>query len=402
MEKFSDTELLKYALDNGIINVALVQKQVEMQKREELLNKHLYKIYQGKDEYWYSYLPDEAKGRRKIKARKRESIEDKIIDYWQEKEDDPTVREIFADWLSQKLNLGEISKATYDRYLVDFEKYFQKIEQNKVKSIDECDLETFIRNSIHEFNMTSKAFSNFRTLIYGIFKYAKRKKYVSFSITYTMNDMDISPKAFKPVVRQAKDQVYMPDEKERMEMYLRNHLDIVNLGLLFMFKTGVRVGELAAMKHADVKNYTVAINSTETRFKDSDGNIKYEVKNFPKSEAGLRFAILPEKYKWILDEIRKENPFGKYLFERDGKRLKTYNFRERLRYICEHELHMQVKSPHKVRKTYGSILLDGKVKESTILDTMGHTDISCTKDHYYFDMTSVEEKREELSRVEAL
>lgn len=102
---------------------------------------------------------------------------------------------------------------------MDFEKYFQKIAQNKVKAIDECDLETFIRNSIHEFNMTSKAFSNFWTLIYDIFKYAKRKKYVLFSITYTLNDMDISPKAFKPVVRQAKDQVYMPDEKKDGDVF---------------------------------------------------------------------------------------------------------------------------------------------------------------------------------------
>lgn len=55
-----------------------------------------------------------------------------------------------------------------------------------------------------------------------------------------------------------------------------------------------------------------------------------------------------------------------------------------------------------VCRAYGSILLDGKVKESTILDTMGHTDISCTKDHYYFDRTGIEEKRQELDLIEAL
>ena len=253
-----EKELLKYAVDSGILDIALVQKQVTMQKREKLLNKNPYKIYQGKDENWYSYLPDEVKGRRKIKAKRREAVEQKIIDYWKEREDDPTVAEIFNRWISQKLELEEISRATYDRYLMDFQRYFDGIKDKRIKRIDECDLETFIRNSIHDFDMTSKAFSNFRTLIYGIFKYAKRKKYVKFSITYTLKDMDISPKAFKHVVRQAKDQVYMPDEKERMEMYLRNHLDIVNLGLLFMFKTGVRVGELSALKRKDVENYTVA------------------------------------------------------------------------------------------------------------------------------------------------
>ena len=54
--KLSDLELLKYAVENGMINTALVQEKIEMQKREELLNKHPYKIYQGKDGKWYTYL----------------------------------------------------------------------------------------------------------------------------------------------------------------------------------------------------------------------------------------------------------------------------------------------------------------------------------------------------------
>lgn len=67
------------------------------------------------------------------------------------------MREIFFCWISEKLSRNEISRAAYDRYCIDFD-------------------------------MTAKCFSNFRTLVYGIFKYAKRKKYVSFSITYTIQD----------------------------------------------------------------------------------------------------------------------------------------------------------------------------------------------------------------------
>ena len=194
----------------------------------------------------------------------------------------------------------------------------------------------------------------------------------------------------------------MPDEKYIIDNYLGTGAYIINLGLLFMFKTGVRVGELATLKIKDVNNYTVAIKSTETRFKDTQGNVHYEVKDFPKSEAGLRFAILPERYKWILDDILEKNPDGEYLFEKNGKRIKTYSFRRRLRYICDSKIHMKAKSPHKIRKTYGSILLDGKVRESTILDTMGHTDIECTKGHYYFDRTNIEDKRKELDLVSEL
>lgn len=399
--KLSDTELLKYAVENGIIDAALVQQKIEMREREELLKKHPYSIYQGSDGKWYSYLPDKT-GRKKIKATLQSKIEDKVVEYWRQQESDPTVKDVFSDWLKCKLSHEEISRATYDRYKVDFNKFFVKIAEKRIQSIDEELLDDFIRESLHEFSMTSKAFSNFRTLIFGIFKYAKKKKYVSFSITYVMGDIEISPKAFKHVIKRADEQVYMPKEKDRMEEYLTQNSDIVNLGLLFMFKTGVRVGELATLKREDVEDYTVAINATETRYKDAEGQVHYDVKDFPKSEAGLRFAILPEKYKWILDKILDENPKGYYLFEKNGHRVKTYSFRRRLRYICESKIHIKSKSPHKVRKTYGTLLLDGKVRESTVLDTMGHTDISCTRGHYYYDRSDIEDKRKELGLVQGL
>lgn len=394
----SDAELLKFAIENGMLDTALVQEKIEMQKREEILKKHAYKIYQGKDGNWYTYLPYEE-SRKKIKANTKEKVEDKVVSFLKEKEDDPTVKEIFSCWISEKLSRNEISRATYDRYCIDFDKYFVKIKSKRIKEIDECFLEDFVKDSICDFNMTAKCFSNFRTLIYGVFKYAKRKKYVQFSITYTIQDMEISSRAFKKVVKNASDQVYLPCEKDKMETYLTNQLDIVNLGLLFMFKTGVRIGELAALRICDIQDYTVSINFTETRYKDEDGKVHYEVKEFPKSDAGIRFAILPEKYKWILDKILQINPNGIYLFERNGKRIKTYSFRKRLEYICSSKLGMVPKSPHKVRKTYGTILIDGKIKESTILDTMGHSDINCTRGHYYFDRSGIEDKRKELDAL---
>jgi len=43
--------------------------------------------------------------------------------------------------------------------------------------------------------------------------------------------------------------------------------------------------------------------------------------------------------------------------------------------------------------------LDGNVSDSTIIGAMGHTDIGMTKGHYYYDRTSIEEKRRELGMV---
>lgn len=395
-----DAELLKFAIENGMLDTALVQEKIEMQRRRDNLEKHPYKIWQGKDGKWYSYLPDEKCGRKKVKRISKESLEDSIVEFWREKEENPTVREIFTEWIEDKLRYEEIARGTYDRYLEYFDKYFVPIQDKHIKSINEELLEDFVKATICEFDMTAKCFSNFRTLVYGIFKRAKKRKFVQFSITETMKDMEISKRSFKKVVHKAEEQIYFADEKRAVETYLESNKDIINLGLLLMFKTGLRVGELAALKHRDVQNYTVFISRTETSYKGADGKRKYEVKEFPKTEAGVRYAVLPEKYKWIMDEILKLNPAGEFLLEKkNGNRVRTYEFRRRLKTVCENKVNIKSKSPHKIRKTYGTILLDSNVRESTIVDAMGHTDIGMTKGHYYYDRTSIEDKRKELEMV---
>ena len=54
---------LKYLVDNEIIDLPNIQSLIEMKKRKELLEKHPYKIWEGTNGKWYTYLPDEKKGR---------------------------------------------------------------------------------------------------------------------------------------------------------------------------------------------------------------------------------------------------------------------------------------------------------------------------------------------------
>lgn len=68
------------------------------------------------------------------------------------------------------------------------------------------------------------------------------------------------------------------------------------------------------------------------------------------------------------------NPFGEYLFELNGKRIRTYSFTSRLKSICK-KLDISPKSLNKIRKTYATTLIDSGVEESLIISQMGHTDI---------------------------
>ena len=57
-------EVLKFAIENGMIDLSYIQDEIAMKKREELLKRHKWAISQGKDGYWRTYLPDEKNGRK--------------------------------------------------------------------------------------------------------------------------------------------------------------------------------------------------------------------------------------------------------------------------------------------------------------------------------------------------
>lgn len=393
-----ESEVLQYAIENGIIDTTLIQEQIRMKKNNELLQKHPYKIWEGKDGKWYSYFPDKEKGRVLRKRNTEELIKDEIIAYWKKQESNPTISDIYSEWINGKVQREEITKATRDRYNRQYEQCFLDFGKHKIKSISEYDIEEFVLDTIYNCKLTQKGFSNLRTLILGIFKLARRKRLVSFSISELMNDMEISKKLFRRNVKSDDEQVFTTDELPKVLDYLKENPDIVNLGIFLLFKTGLRIGELAALKKTDITQNVIHISKTEIHYNDGAGNVIYEVRDSPKTEAGIRDVVVPDSGLRILNRIRLLNPFGEYLFERRGKRIRTYVFRERLRNICR-KLDITMKSPHKIRKTYGSILIDNNVQESLVINQMGHTDIKTTKKHYYRNRMNYTEKKNIINHV---
>ena len=394
--------VLQYAVDHDMLDVQYVQDQIEMLKREELLKKHPYKIWQGKDGKWRTYLPDEEKGRNMKKRNTEAEIEDLVAEYWKEKLENPTVRELYDEWITDKLKRKEIVKETRDRYNRQFDESLQEFGKRRIKTIAEFDIEDTILNAIYEHDLTAKGYSNLRTLFYGIFKRAKKKKMVDFSITEVIADMDISKKSFRKVIKTDEELIFSEDETDEVINYImESDLDILNLGILLYFKSGARPGELVALKPEDVMGRVLHIRRTEIFYKGDDGKNIYEVRDFPKTAAGIREVILPSSSEWILKEIRKLNPFGEYLFERNGERIRTYTFTSRLKTICR-KLGIVKKSLNKIRKTYGTILLDNGVEESLVIAQMGHTDIKTTKRYYYRNRKNLQQKSEVIDKVSGL
>ena len=50
-------------------------------------------------------------------------------------------------------------------------------------------------------------------------------------------------------------------------------IQIWNLGILLALNTGLRIGELSALKHEDIKQDFIRIQRTEVKVRNKNGNI---------------------------------------------------------------------------------------------------------------------------------
>lgn len=391
-------EMLKYAIDSGIINLSCVQEQVEMKRKQKLLDEHPYSIWQGSDGYWNTYIPDEKKGRKRKKKKTKKEIEEIAIEYLLKEKEDPTVKDVFEEWLDRRLLLNKISKATYDRYVRLFERHYVEFGQHKIKRLEEEDFADFLEAEICRCNLTAKGFGNLKSLTKGFLIRAKKRNFIDWNVTSLMEELDVSERDFRKTIKEDYEEIFDEDEMRLILGYLMDNLDIHNIGIILIFVTGIRCGELVGLKHSDFDEYAFKIRRTETRYKGDNGKDVYEIKNYPKTAAGVRTCIIPNDYWWLLDEIRQLNPDGEYIFVKNGKRMTTNTIRDRLWRVCE-KVGIFKKSPHKARKTYVSILLDNKVDNNLIISLVGHSNISVSENHYHRNRKKLSQKADIISII---
>ena len=392
---------LKYAIENGIINLSHIQEQIEMNKREEILKEYRDSMWKASDGYWKIRMTYDETGQRKMFKRKcKQDLEDLIVKTHREKIENPKVKTIFEEWAQRKFDLKKISVQTYQRYHQDFVRFFGTLGEQKIRNLESGDISNFLEEQISEHNLTAKAFCNLKTITRGTLKWAKRNKLIDWNVQELFYDLDVTDKSFKKIIKEDSKEVFNDAEMKRIVEYLKENQDMVNFGILLMFVTGLRVGELSALKWEDWDSNTgiIRIRRTEVRHYENHKGI-FEVKDFPKTEAGIRNVVVPQGCIWILQKLRNMSAFCEYIFSKDGKRLNTYSFRNRLRTVCKNTGCVQ-KSPHKIRKTYCTILLDHSVDNQMVISQMGHSNISCSETYYHRDRKNLQKKQKIMDSID--
>ena len=389
-------------------------KIVMKKENEKYLEKHNHKIwFDEKANQWMTYIDEPSVKRGFVLKRRKEkaSLEKLIIEHYRAIEEQPWISDIFHDWLTLKFKYGEISEQTRTRYENDFRRFFpddNEICMKYIADITEIDLEMFIKGNIKKHKLTKKTYNGLKILIKGIFRHARKKKLTDVIISVFFDELDLSKNIF--TIREKKtdaEEVYSEEEIPIIKEYLLKKDSLRYLGILLVFVTGLRVGELAALKPEDIRlkenSGTIHVCRTEVHYNEEKEPGKRKnvvrVQEFAKSEAGNRKIIVNSFAVQILRRIQELNADPKeFLFEENGKRIKIQGFSRALRRTCEN-LEIPFRPMHKIRKTYGTTLLDNQVSEALVAHQMGHADISTTKKYYFRNNQSERHKIEEIERA---
>lgn len=380
----SDKELLIECIKNGNLDTGMLLKQIESMRNNEYLQMHKLKIWRDKNGNYLTNLPVKE-GRKQVSSKTKEGLEKKIIEHYKVLEYSPTIEDVFNKWLNEKLNT-DISKGTYDRYKTDFYRFFNEDIRNKhIKDVSSNEIIIFIKTAIKQQGLTYKAYSGMRIILKGILKYAKVNNLSDISVTDLFDSLEINKRNFKYAYKPDDSQIYPDNDIGKLIEYVEQ--DNINrdyaLAVLFLLRTGVRIGELGAIRKDDVVNGILSIKRQYISYKGKKRERIYKTVDYAKSQAGMREIILTDKAKEIVLLAESRNPCSPYLFTCKGRQLTSSVLNNYLRNVCK-KIAIQYRSVHKIRKTFATMLINNGVDEIYIKTIMGHEDINTTRSHYYY------------------
>lgn len=409
-------EILKRAVLNGTVDINDVQRELEMKERTEILEKHQYKITQGKDGKWRTYLPDSSRknNRRQIKKSTREKIEEEVVKYYrqQKQKKEFTLEELYPEWLKYySLHTG--TTGTVKRVTSDWKRFYQndKLIKKPISKITKRELDVWVHEMVKHHTMTKTCYYNMAIILKKMMVYALEEGDISHN---PFEGVKVDTKLFYKKKKPANEtQVYTEEEEialveEAWKDYLKNPEVTTPLAVILLFYLGIRVGEVVALKNTDIHGNMIEIGRMERRDFQSEDGIEYhqvdrQIVENTKTSAGNRAIPVIEEAMYILETaieanrrlLGNEKDF--YLFTNKGKRITDSAVRWRVEKYCKH-LEIRYRSPHKIRKTFISKMIDSRININTVREIAGHADERTTYNSYCFDRKPADQIYQELEK----
>ena len=341
--------------------------------------------YSGKTQFGYVYAKTYREVREKLNACKQTTLSK------------PTqIKKDFGDFCDERLILSRsrVKESTYVKYHTVVTNHIKpKLGKLHSQNLNTVVIEEFSHDLLIE-GLSVKTVRDILTVLRSVLKYCRRQLGSSFT------DIEIVyPKERKKEMR-----VLTLDEQTKFVQYLLCDMDAAKFGVLLALLTGMRIGEVCALRWEDIsiENKTVHIGATMQRLqtldKHSDAKTRVVIGD-TKSQTSDRIIPLTE---YAVSLCRKMNPKNAAAYVLTGEvqhylepRALQYRLGKYTEACGLKDVHF-----HALRHTFATRCVEVGFEIKSLSEILGHSSAKVTLDRYVH--SSMELKRTNMDKLSAV
>lgn len=401
----NDIELLNSLKENDtIVYDEYIQMLQEMKTKKEILNTHPFKIFHNeKKNAWITYLPDptRANHRRQIKRRDKDSLEQAIVDFYQNQSAQMDFENAFKIWTNRQETLG-VSGNTINRYWSDYKRVISssQIEHMELHTITAGNIESFFANVIREKELPRRTFNNIFGYFNNVFEHFFRNRMIEENPCVYVDKKNLIKLCSESNKRDASRRVLTSDEWCLVLSFLEkemvsNPTYLPNYAVYLAFFTGLRVGELSALTWDDVQGDVLIVNKSQKYDRETKQHYIGKTKNQKERAVPLVDEAIELLCK--LHRIKEDNLWNSpYIFGNDKGICNKETISDRCASVCK-KVGIPSKSIHAIRRTLNSRMHLAGASTSLCAEICGHTNV-VNEVNYLENVADLEQKKEAIRK----
>ena len=182
-------------------------------------------------------------------------------------------------------------------------------------------------------------------------------------------------------------------EQNKITNYVLENINSRNVGLLISLYSGIRIGELCALKWEDVdfKKNCLTINKTIQRvyIKDKNKNISKVIITTPKTKNANREIPINKDFLEILKKVKSDKKH--YILTGNEKYIEPRTYRKYFNKVLD-ELKIKHFNFHSLRHTFATNCISLGVDYKTVSELLGHANVNITLNLYVHPRYSQKKK----------
>lgn len=399
-ENMNSELVLQYIRDNHIIDIACVQKQIEMTKREKILKQHKYRVWRTSKGKWKTYLPTDDGGRVLRERSTQADLEDIIIQFYKGSDKPLIFDDVYHGW--RKIQDQLVSDNTIAKYNSDYIRFFKSTDFSiqPISELNEEDVKVFLCKTIQQQELCKRTTKSLFGYINNVFNSAVINHYI---IENPMGHL--IPKSFykyttesiKPMDKRIVSDIDMKLLYDKFYDDYRKHSSYIpTYAVELASLTGMRVGELSALKWDCITDSFIIINKSEKYNKLTKEFFIDKTKNGKE-----RIFPLTDDIKNLLDRVKKAEIKNGYVcdwvFANEEGRIHAPVISSCCKNKCR-QVGITEKGIHAYRRTVNSKMRCEGVSATVAASLLGHTE-EVNENYYTFDVSTLEQKTTIVSQV---